>query len=511
MPSSLTLPIGSSRLSRKRRHLAQRTHARRRSGPSASARSRTGSRSPVRSRASISLRRASSRRCSSRSFPLFWVADATHRAIAHHASAATRASSSTSRGRCASGDVDYRDVRDVNGPLIASHPLAAHRSGGARRASLPRARPLVDRHHVRDRGRVLPGLVAEQRPDVARARAGRPRRGSCSPRSTRSTSTGTRRSARASAIGSSCRASRSRSLRPAKTKRGAVVADRVHRRVSRSITWFGKPSFALFTPSQLGVLLLGSRSGALRRQELVRFAMGGAIGALVPLAYLLRYGDARAFCADHRRRRARDLSLHLGEARAGDPRLRRAAHDDGRGHGGRRARHGLVVARELPRRARPRARFRRSPSCTSSPAEGLRLPLPPAHRRDLARVARARRDALATRALRAAHDAARALARVRSRDDARALHDEGDERLAEPPSRAGCSPARRRRTSAGSRSTSISSRATTSSRGTCVSPPSTSSQKTKPEERVQVYSGWIRTSSFWRGADRRRRTSTRTT
>jgi len=61
------------------------------------------------------------------------------------------------------------------------------------------------------------------------------------------------------------------------------------------IPWFGKPSFALFTFAQLVVLLLDRDLSLPRRARLVRFAIGGAAGALVPLTYLFAYGDPLAF------------------------------------------------------------------------------------------------------------------------------------------------------------------------------------------------------------------------
>ncbi|MBV9945707.1 MAG: hypothetical protein JOZ69_02540 [Myxococcales bacterium] len=57
------------------------------------------------------------------------------------------------------------------------------------------------------------------------------------------------------------------------------------------IPWFGKPTYALFTLLQLGVLALGSG----RRRAVGAFVAGGAAGATTQLAFLLWCGDAVAF------------------------------------------------------------------------------------------------------------------------------------------------------------------------------------------------------------------------
>jgi hypothetical protein len=62
-----------------------------------------------------------------------------------------------------------------------------------------------------------------------------------------------------------------------------------------TITWFGKPNFALFTIVQLAVLLADREARLSWRAKLGRFVIGGALGAAVPLLYLLRYGDPVQF------------------------------------------------------------------------------------------------------------------------------------------------------------------------------------------------------------------------
>lgn len=61
------------------------------------------------------------------------------------------------------------------------------------------------------------------------------------------------------------------------------------------ITWFGKPSFVLFTMAQLLALVLDNELKLPLKSRLGTLAMGGAIGALTQIAFLLRYADVGAF------------------------------------------------------------------------------------------------------------------------------------------------------------------------------------------------------------------------
>jgi len=58
--------------------------------------------------------------------------------------------------------------------------------------------------------------------------------------------------------------------------------------------WFGKPTYAAFTVGQL-VALLADDVAPSRLRRLAVFAIGGAIGAAVPLLYLVAYGDVGAW------------------------------------------------------------------------------------------------------------------------------------------------------------------------------------------------------------------------
>ena len=61
------------------------------------------------------------------------------------------------------------------------------------------------------------------------------------------------------------------------------------------IPWFGKPTYALFTGAQVLALLLDDEMGVPRRKALRAFALGGALGALSQLLVLVVTGDALAY------------------------------------------------------------------------------------------------------------------------------------------------------------------------------------------------------------------------
>jgi hypothetical protein len=58
------------------------------------------------------------------------------------------------------------------------------------------------------------------------------------------------------------------------------------------IPWFGKPTYAVFTLVQLAAL---SERAPARARRFAAFGAGGALGALSQLAFLFAYGDARAY------------------------------------------------------------------------------------------------------------------------------------------------------------------------------------------------------------------------
>jgi hypothetical protein len=61
------------------------------------------------------------------------------------------------------------------------------------------------------------------------------------------------------------------------------------------VPWFGKPTFALFTAAQLVAIAVDDELVLRRKKALLSFAIGGAIGAALVLAWLATCGDALAF------------------------------------------------------------------------------------------------------------------------------------------------------------------------------------------------------------------------
>jgi hypothetical protein len=230
--------------------------------------------------------------------PLFWVADATRRA------------SLTTLGRdqgifqyvawaLRHGAIDYRDVRDVNGPLVHLVHLALLALGG------------TDEHrfHVLDLvitgatfafvGACLPGLRSGSRPrwleraswalagwvvlsgqyllygywDIAQ-----------------------RESffdwfmLPSVALQLAVQARWRGAERPRQQARGLAVVGALS-----VIPWFGKPTYALFTFAQLVVLGIDGGLVIPRGKALLAFAVGAAFAGALPLVFLFAFGDARAF------------------------------------------------------------------------------------------------------------------------------------------------------------------------------------------------------------------------
>lgn len=61
------------------------------------------------------------------------------------------------------------------------------------------------------------------------------------------------------------------------------------------VPWFGKPTYALFTAAQIVTLRVDRASPVPRRRALLAFAAGGAAGAASQVAFLIHYGDPLAF------------------------------------------------------------------------------------------------------------------------------------------------------------------------------------------------------------------------
>jgi hypothetical protein len=61
------------------------------------------------------------------------------------------------------------------------------------------------------------------------------------------------------------------------------------------VTWFGKPTYALFTAGQLLTLIVDRDLKLPLRSRLAAFAVGGCLGSLTQIAYLLLFADVGAF------------------------------------------------------------------------------------------------------------------------------------------------------------------------------------------------------------------------
>ncbi len=232
--------------------------------------------------------------------PLFWIVEATRRA------------SRTTLGRdqgifqyvawaIHEGAIDYRDVRDVNGPLVHAVHLAFLALGGA------------DEHRFRSLdliasgiafafvGACLPGLHGGRAPSAleraAWALAGwvvlsgqyllygywdLAQRESFFDWFLLS-SVALQLVAQSVAAGG---------RRPSAGRKacllGVVGALSV-------IPCFGKPTYVLFTLAQLAVVVLDDGLVLSRKKALLAFGFGGTLGAALPLAFLVAHGDIGAF------------------------------------------------------------------------------------------------------------------------------------------------------------------------------------------------------------------------
>ncbi|MBN9160709.1 MAG: hypothetical protein BGO98_00010 [Myxococcales bacterium 68-20] len=227
--------------------------------------------------------------------PLYWIVDATHRArlttigrdqgIFQYIAWAVRM-----------GDVDYRDVRDVNGPLIHLIHMVMLALGGG------------DEHrfHVLDLiatgvsfaivGALLPGIVSK-RPPKWIERAGWALAAWVVLSGQYALFLYWNQAQRESfcdwfllpSIALQIARPNERATQASSSRRIVAVA------ALSTITWFGKSSFVFFTVMQLAVILIDDKLLLSRRARLKSFVLGGLLGAVIPLLYLLRYGDILAY------------------------------------------------------------------------------------------------------------------------------------------------------------------------------------------------------------------------
>lgn len=226
--------------------------------------------------------------------PLFWVVDATHRASIATVGRDQGIFQYIAWAVAWQGDVDYRDVRDVNGPLTHLIHIVLMALGGHEE----------HRFHVLDLtftglsfafvGACIPSIIGRGKPRAVE-------------RITWAAAGWVVLSAQYHLHLYWNQAQRESFcdwfLLPSLALQ-ASVWPRNRRAASRrlvaiaalsTVTWFGKPTFAVFTAAQLVALVFDRDLVLDRRARLARFALGGALGALVPVAYLLVFGDLGAF------------------------------------------------------------------------------------------------------------------------------------------------------------------------------------------------------------------------
>jgi hypothetical protein len=222
--------------------------------------------------------------------PLFWVVEATRRA------------SLTTLGRdqgifqyvawtLGRGAIDYRDVRDVNGPLTHLVHVALLALGGSDEHRFRVLDLAVTGATFALVGACMPGLRSHRAPDVlervAWAFAG-----------------WVVLSGQYLLYGYWDIAQRESFfdwfMLPSVALQ-LVATSRRHTRLLALVgalsvvPWFGKPTYVLFTLVQFTVLVLDDEPTLARKKAALAFALGGALGAATQLAFLVAYGDVRAF------------------------------------------------------------------------------------------------------------------------------------------------------------------------------------------------------------------------
>ena len=225
--------------------------------------------------------------------PLFWVIDATSRAstviitrdqgIFQYIAWAVR-----------NGDVDYRDVRDVNGPFVHMLHGILMRFGGGAEHRFHTLELLGTGLSFAFVGACIPGLVAKHRPRWLERAAW-----ACAGWVVLSAQymlyTAWNQAQRESLLDWFLLPSLAlQVLPPAKTERAASLRIVAIAALS-TITCFGKPSYVAFVVMQLAVLLLDRDLVVGWKAKLKAFAIGGLLGAAPPILYLLVYGDVRAW------------------------------------------------------------------------------------------------------------------------------------------------------------------------------------------------------------------------
>jgi hypothetical protein len=193
------------------------------------------------------------------------------------------------------GDLAYRDVRDVNGPVIPMVHAAFQALGGA------------DEHRFRLLDLIVSGVVFAVAglclPSLVRARP------SLAYRAAWAVAAWAALTAQYVVYGFWDTAQRESFLdwfvvlSMSIQATGAAVGPKrrgaslllMTAGAASFLPWLGKPTYALFTASQLVALAIESDPVRIRARRLATFVAGGLAGMAAPLAFILRHGDVRAW------------------------------------------------------------------------------------------------------------------------------------------------------------------------------------------------------------------------
>ncbi|MBX3259202.1 MAG: hypothetical protein KIS78_13865 [Labilithrix sp.] len=196
------------------------------------------------------------------------------------------------------GDVAYRDVRDVNGPVITMVHAGFQLLGGA------------DEHRFRVLDLVCTGLSFAFAGALVPSIADGDRRATSLARAAWALAAWVALSAQYEVYGFWDTAQRESFLDwfllasiALQATRGAsgdprsksTAATLVAAGLASFVPWLGKPTFALFSASQIVALLVEPGGLRARARRLVLFLAGGAIGLAIPLAWVAARGDVGAW------------------------------------------------------------------------------------------------------------------------------------------------------------------------------------------------------------------------
>ena len=196
------------------------------------------------------------------------------------------------------GDVAYRDVRDVNGPVITMVHLGFQLLGGADEHRFRVLDLLCTGASFAVAGALVPSIAADDRRVTTLARAAWAL-AACVALGAQYLVYGFWDTAQRESfldwfllVSVALQATRAASGEPRSRTTAAVLAAAGF---GSFVPWLGKPTFALFTASQIVALLVEPGELRGRARRLAFFLAGGAVGLAVPLAWVAARGDLAAW------------------------------------------------------------------------------------------------------------------------------------------------------------------------------------------------------------------------